>query len=270
MTFDELLRSSDLSRDEAEKILLHVLSRTSAWLYARGKEAVPESVKTQFSGLAKDRLAGEPLAYLMGYRDFCDLRLQVDSSVLIPRRETEHLVEWVLELLEKGAVNLLDLGCGSGAIGLASKASCPAASVTCTDRSDELLKCAQLNAANLNLSVNWVVANWFDGLPSEKWDVIASNPPYVAPNDPHLLEGDLPAEPRYALVGGGCDGLDSLRAIILAAPPFLVSEGWLLLEHGCTQGPEVRRLLRNRGFSSITTRRDWSRLERITGAQWCN
>ena len=270
MTFDELLRSSDLSYDEAEKILLHILSRTRAWLYARGEEVVPELVKSQFHGLVKDRLGGEPLAYLMGYRDFYDLRLQVDSSVLIPRRETEHLVEWVLEILERGALNLLDLGCGSGAIGLASKASCPAASVTCTDRSDEILKCAQRNAASLNLSVNWLVANWFDGLPSEKWEVIASNPPYVAPDDPHLRQGDLPAEPRYALVGGGCDGLDSLKAIIRAAPPFLASQGWLLLEHGCTQASEVRRLLRNRGFCSITTRRDWSGLERITGAQWCN
>ena len=269
MTPKELLARAPIEQYEAEVLLAHILGVQRSWLLSHGDEGLSSEDEHAFMTHARARASGEPLAYLMGYRDFWSLRLIVDQHVLIPRRETEHLVEWALECLDAGDQKVLDLGTGSGAIALACKSERPELSVTGTDQSEEALACARRNSEALGLEVRWKRGSWFEPVDARDWDMVVSNPPYIAASDEHLVQGDLPSEPESALIGGET-GLEMLEHIVTEAPGHLRPYGWLLLEHGFDQGEEVRTLLTERGFSNVATRADWSGQPRVSGGQWQN
>lgn len=263
----ELIARCGLPKREAELLLQHCLGCERAWLIAHDQDELAPDACASFEKLVEGRIGGEPLAYLMGRRDFWSLDLAVNSSVLIPRPDTELLVSWSLEVLRQTeADSLLDLGTGSGAIALAVASEFPACRVTGVDQSPAALKVARANGARLKLPAEWLESDWFSALAGRQWPVIASNPPYIRSDDPHLSRGDLPAEPGTALVAGS-DGLDCLRQITAQAPGYLDRGGWLLLEHGWDQGPEVRRLLQQHRFENIETRRDLVGHDRVTGGQ---
>ncbi|CAN0602831.1 unnamed protein product, partial [Ectocarpus sp. 12 AP-2014] len=210
------------------------------------------------------RQQGEPVAYLLGKREFWSLPLTVTPATLIPRPETELLIECALELSLPGDARVVDLGTGSGAIALALAHERPHWQVTGVDVSAEALEVARANAESLGLArVDWRLGNWLEPLGTERFSLIVSNPPYVTPDDPHLEMGDLPFEPRSALVAGE-DGFADLRLITEAAPDHLVPEGWLMLEHGFEQGEGVRDLLTRAGFEAVRSHRDLSGQERIS------
>ncbi len=258
-----------LQRLDAQLLLLQVLRRPRgdrAWLLAHDGDALDEAQQRQFTILCGRRAAGEPLAYLAGRKEFFGLDLAVDARVLVPRPETETLVEWALELLAPlPSPRVVDLGTGSGAIALAIKSRRPDAHVLATDRSAEALEVARANARALGQLLEWRQANWLDGL-DERFDLIVSNPPYVAAGDPHLAA--LAHEPVQALVAGP-DGLDDLRTIAAQARARLRPSGWLLLEHGYDQAAAVRELLATAGFSQVASRRDLAGIERCSGGRWC-
>ena len=267
MIVRDLIASADIHRGEAETLLSTVLGVDRAWLFAHSDDLVAKAALDRFNDLIHARRAGEPLAYLLGYCDFWTIRLQVNQHVLIPRRETEHLVEWAIELIDAGAHTVLDMGTGSGAIALSCKASRPEARVSGIDSSTDALDCARDNAIALGLEVDWLLSDWFAALSSRSWQLIIANPPYIAADDPHLLHGDLPVEPDRALIGG-VTGLESLQHIIQHACDHLTEDGWLLLEHGFDQASAVRAALQEHAFCSVSTRLDWSGHERLTGGQW--
>ena len=264
-----------LNRLDAQLLLLHALGKSHgdrAWLLAHDTDALSDDVTQQFDALAERRAAGEPLAYLVGYQEFFGLRLQVDPRVLIPRPDTETLVDWSLDLLQSDALPaaaaILDLGTGSGAIALAIaqhlKTAGRTAHVTAADASAGALAVAWKNALGLGLDVVLIESNWFEKV-REHFHLIATNPPYVANADPHLA--DLTHEPLNALTAGA-DGLDDLRKIIAQAPGHLYPSGWLLLEHGFDQALAVRELLAQRGFVQVRSRLDLAGIERCSGGQW--
>jgi release factor glutamine methyltransferase len=263
----DLVASAQLHRGEAETLLATVLSVDRAWLFAHGDDVVAKAAIDRFNELTHARREGEPLAYLLGYCDFWTVRLQVNPHVLIPRRETEHLVEWAIEQIDAGATSVLDMGTGSGAIALSCKASRPAAAVSGLDNSPCALECARENAIALGFEVDWLQSDWFSALNGRTWQLIIANPPYIAADDPHLVQGDLPAEPAGALIGGA-SGLESLLHIIHHARDYLTDGGWLLLEHGFDQATAVRAALQEHQYCSVSTRSDWSGHERLTGGQW--
>ena len=263
----ELIASAHLHRGEAETLLATVLGVDRAWLFAHGDELVAKAAIDRFNELTHARRAGEPLAYLLGYCDFWTVRLQVNQHVLIPRRETEHLVEWAIEQIDAGASSVLDMGTGSGAIALSCKSSRPAVAVSGIDSSPCALDCARENAIALGLEVDWLLSDWFSALNGRTWPLIIANPPYIAADDPHLVQGDLPEEPASALIGGA-SGLESLLHIIQYARDHLTDCGWLLLEHGFDQATAVRAALQEHQYCAVSTRSDWSGHERLTGGQW--
>ena len=267
MTVRELIQQACIDRVEAEILLADILKVERAWLFAHGEEAVQEPALTVFTNHVEARQNGEPLAYLLGYRDFRSLRLGVNRDVLIPRRETEHLVEWAIECIDAGAQRVLDLGTGSGAIALACKSERPAAELTAIDCSAQALACARANAQSLGVQVKWLEGSWFEHLGVAQWDLVVSNPPYVSASDAHLEQGDLPAEPKSALIGGQT-GLESIEHIVEHTPHYVVPGGWLLLEHGFDQADDVAALMQDRGFRTISCRLDWSGQPRMTGGQW--
>lgn len=206
-------------------------------------------------------MAGEPVAYILGRRGFWSFDLEVTPDVLIPRPDTETLVAAVLPLIDDGS-RVLDLGAGSGAVALAIAAEKPNAAVTATDVDPRCIAVCRRNARRLGIALRALVADCFDGL-RERFDVIVSNPPYVAEDDPHLLRGDLRFEPRLALVGGQ-DGLGFLARLIAEAPRHLRPGGWLAVEHGCAQGDAVKRLFRQHGFHGVCTHQDIEHRPRAT------
>jgi release factor glutamine methyltransferase len=256
-----------VARLDAQLLLLHVLGRglrDRAWLIAHDEEDLGAGPKERFLALCGRRSAGEPLAYLTGEKEFFGLTLQVDARVLVPRPDTETVVEWALEVLRDcSAPRVLDLGTGSGAIALAIQSARPDAQVEAVDRSGDALEVASDNARRLGLPVRFRQASWLHG--AGHYDLIASNPPYIAEADTHLP--DLNHEPRDALVAGQ-DGLDDLRVIIAAAPGHLERGGWLLLEHGWDQAETVRALLVGAGFGSVDSRKDLAGIERCSGGRW--
>lgn len=264
---DALLReaAARIGAIDAEWLLLHALGRPRAWLFAHGRTALEPAQAEAFEALVARREAGEPVAYLTGRRGFWSLDLDVGPGVLVPRPETERLVEVALERLpEQRMLRVADLGTGSGAIALAIACDRPAARVVAVDASRDALAIAQGNARHLGLdNVEFRHGDWFVPLAGERFDLVASNPPYIADGDPHLAEGDLRFEPRAALAAGA-DGLDAIRAIARAAPAHLFAGGWLLLEHGWEQGAAVRALLDEAGFAGIETARDLEDRERVT------
>jgi release factor glutamine methyltransferase len=223
---------------------------------------------TRFAALCLRRAAGEPFAYLVGEREFHGLRLAVSPAVLVPRPDTETLVDWALERLAEMPANaqpsVIDLGTGSGAIALAVRHRCPTAQVTALDTSPAALAQAQANATRLGLPVRFLLSDWWQAVAGQHFDLVLSNPPYIAGDDPHLPS--LAHEPLLALTPGG-DGLDALRQIVAGAPAHLRPGGWLLLEHGWDQSEAVQQMLRDAGFSAIATRRDLAGQARCTGGR---
>ncbi len=261
---------SGIERLDAQLLLLHALGKSQSdriWLITHDTESLSEPVILAFQVLCQRRQQGEPLAYLVGSKPFFGLDLQVDKRVLVPRPDTETLVEWALTLAVSSnkTTSLLDMGTGSGAIALAIKHSKPDWQVTALDASIDALIVAKNNAKRLNLNINFLLSSWFDALPNEKFDVIVSNPPYIVDGDWHMSA--LAYEPKQALTSGA-DGLDDIRQIIAHAPQFLTSNGWLLLEHGYDQAAAVRDLLDKRGFVQVQSKLDLAGIERCSGGQW--
>lgn len=254
-------------RLEAELLLAHALQTSRSFLYAHPEHALPARHAGEFRGLLARRLRGEPLAYLTGVREFWSLPLRVSPAVLIPRAETELLVETALQRIPAGLpARVADLGTGCGAVALALACERPRIEVHATDLSEAAIAVARDNAARLAIgNVSFHLGSWCEPL-TGPFALIASNPPYIAGRDPHLDQGDCRFEPRLALSPGG-DGLSAIRAIARAAPACLAADGWLLLEHGQHQGPAVRALLMAEGYREVTTRRDLQGHERVTGAR---
>ena len=268
-------RALGLDRLDAQLLLLHALGRPDtdrAWLLAHDDALLSEPTAAVFRRLSLRRAAGEPLAYIVGYKDFFGLRFAVDARVLVPRPDTETLVQWALDRAAQTApksLRLLDLGTGSGAIALAlavtlAQAGSPAAAVHAVDASAAALAVAAGNARALQADVQFIESHWFEKV-SGHYHIIASNPPYIASADPHL--GALTHEPAQALTAGP-DGLDDLRHIIAQAPAHLLPTGWLLLEHGYDQAETVRALLTQRGFVQVQSRQDLAGIARCSGGQW--
>lgn len=259
---------------DAECLLAHALGQSRAWLYAHADQDVDAARAARFDTLVTRRLAGEPVAYLTGLRGFWHFDLQVTPDTLIPRPETELLVELALARMPmrmqtgaEPASRIADLGSGSGAIALALAHERPDARVVATDASDAALGVARRNAKALGLhAIDFRQGDWLVPLAGERFDLIVSNPPYIAADDPHLVQGDLRHEPAAALASGG-DGLDAIRVIVRDAPAHLVPGGWLLLEHGWEQGASVRGLLAEAGFVEITTHHDLEGRDRVTLAR---
>jgi release factor glutamine methyltransferase len=252
---------------EARALLCHVLARDPAHLIAHSEEILAPDALACFERLVARRAAGEPVAYLTGDREFYGRSFSVSPDVLIPRPETELLVELVLSHLPSRAARVLDLGTGSGCIAISVALESPQCAVRATDASSAALALARENARALGAShVRFVEGCWYEALGAEAFDVIASNPPYVAARDPHLREGDLRYEPPASLEGGG-DGLVCIRAIVAGAAAHLAPGGWLFLEHGHDQAERCRELLRSAGFGRVASWRDLSDIERVTGGR---
>lgn len=264
---DAILRAARAATEpgEAELLLAHVLQRSRSWLYAHGDDELATDAAQRFTALIERRRAGEPVAYLTGQRGFWRFDLQVSPATLIPRAETELLVELALARLPAGQeARVADLGTGSGAIGLALALERPLTQVIATDASAAALEVATANAQSLGLeNVDFRHGDWLAPLDGERVDLIASNPPYIADADAHLDQGDLRFEPRSALASGS-DGLDDIRTIVRDAPARLLPGGWLLLEHGFDQGAAVRRLLSDAGLVEVETVRDLEQRDRVS------
>jgi release factor glutamine methyltransferase len=260
-----------LERRDAEVLLAHVLGKDRTWLRAHGDEpALDAKQLALFQALCHQRLQQVPVAYLTGKREFYGLTLHVSPDVLDPRPDTEVLVDWALACLagplsSVGAPVVADLGTGSGAIALALARHAPQARIVAVDRSPAALAVAQDNAQRLGLAVDWRLGSWLQPLSGERGHLLLSNPPYLAAGDPHLAA--LHAEPQEALVGGS-DGLDDLRRITQGASQWLLSGGWLLVEHGYDQAAPVAELFQIAGFTHISHRCDLAGHTRCTGAQW--
>jgi release factor glutamine methyltransferase len=262
----EALAGSGLAPIDAQVLLAHVLDVDRAWLVAHADEALSAQQGDRFTALVARRRAGEPVAYVTGVREFWGLCLRVDRRVLIPRPETETLVECALEALPVGrAVRVLDLGTGCGAVALAIARERPQARVLAVDRSEEALAVARANVEHLKLAnVELLQSDWYEALPGEaRFDLIVGNPPYVADADRHLAEGDVRFEPASAL-RAGAQGLDALRIVVAGAPSHLVGSGVVAVEHGFDQAAAVRALLREAGFAGVATRNDLAGLERVS------
>lgn len=261
--------AGDEARLEAEVLLLHVLGRPRAWLYAHADDELPPPQREAFDRLVQRRCAGEPVAYLTGTREFWSLALRVTGATLIPRADTERLVELALERLPSATpLRVADLGTGSGAIALALASERPQTKVVATDVSAAALAVARQNAESNKISnVEFAEGHWFAAIAQQRFDLIVSNPPYIAAGDAHLQRGDLRFEP-YSALAAGADGLDDIRAIAAAAGAYLHNGAWLLLEHGFDQGGAVRALLGAAGFANVATWQDLGGLDRVSGGRW--
>lgn len=255
----------DSARLDAEVLLADLLGRERSHLRAWPEGELDPAVAEAFAARVERRAAGEPVAYLVGNREFWSLRLKVNPDTLIPRPETELLVEAALELIPAGAEwPIADLGTGSGAIALAIARERPQCRLVATDRSEAALAVARENAEALGIgNVEFRAGNWCQALAGERYRLIVSNPPYVVSGDPHLTRGDARFEPRTALQAGP-DGLDAIRIIAFQARAHLEPEGWLLLEHGFEQGTAVRKLLERYGYGAVQTREDLAGQPRVS------
>ena len=261
-----LARARDLiDPADAALLLAHALGKSRSWLFAHADDALGEAEAARFDVLLARRAAGEPVAYLTGWRGFWTLELAVTPATLVPRPETELLVDLALARLPVDApVRVADLGTGSGAIALALSKERPRAQVVATDASSAALDVARGNAARNGIgNVAFRLGSWLQPLGEDTFDLIASNPPYIAEGDPHLARGDLRFEPAMAL-SCGADGLDAIRVIVRDAPACLRRGGWLLLEHGWEQGDAVRALLAAAGFADVATERDLEQRDRVS------
>ncbi len=263
------LPGSTSARLDAEVLLQYVLGVDRSWIHAHGDERLAAASCCDFRALVSRRREGVPVSYLVGAREFWSLPLQVNRHTLIPRPETEALVETCLRLLQgRQGARILDLGTGSGAIALALACERPDLRITAADISREALEVARSNARRLTPDrVEFVYSDWFSAFGPRRFDLIVCNPPYVDSGDPALIRDDIRFEPRLAL-DGGHGGLQALQTVIAGAAHHLKYGGSLLLEHGAAQGESVRRLLACRGYTDVTTIRDTADLERVSGGRW--
>jgi release factor glutamine methyltransferase len=267
VSVEELLAHSGLPQLEARMLLERVLEQPRAWLIAHADAAVDAGAVQAFEALAGRRRQGEPIAYLLGEREFYGLDLCVTPAVLIPRPETELLVELGLERIPaNAAARVLDLGTGSGAIAVTLAQARPQARLTAVDVDYAALAVARANAKRHGVAVRFFCGDWFGALAGESFDLIVSNPPYVASGDPHLALGDLRYEPRRALVGGA-DGLDCIRAIVAQAGAHLNPGAWLLFEHGYDQAEACRALLEAGGYGEVQSWPDLAGIPRVSGGR---
>lgn len=257
---------SSTARIEAQMLLQHVLGVSRAYLIAHADDMIDEAKLTAYQALLQRRLNGEPLAYILGEREFFGLNFRVTPATLIPRPDTELLVELALQRIPHGG-RVLDLGTGSGAIALSIAHARPDVEVTAVDASPEALEVAQENARRLNTgNVRFAHSDWFSALSNERFDLIVSNPPYIEEADVHLQQGDLRFEPRTALASGA-DGLDDIRRIVADSKDHLKEGGWLMFEHGYDQAVRARELLEAGGYSEVFSARDLSGIERVSGGR---
>lgn len=266
----QLAAVSESARLDAEVLLCFVLQQNKTWLYTWPERELTELQNQQLQSLISRRLKSEPIAHLTGQREFWSLVLDVSPDTLIPRPDTELLVETALELLadrRREVLRVVDLGTGSGAIALALASERPRWRVCGVDRIAAAVRLAQRNQSQLHIpNARFLQSDWFAALAGQQFDLIVSNPPYIEKEDPHLLLGDVRFEPRSALISEQ-NGLQDIDLIVAQAPEYLAPQGWLLLEHGYEQGEAVRSLLTARGFTAVQTRRDLAGHERATLGQ---
>ncbi len=272
-THDQALLASALQLDrstarlEVQMLLQQVLHVARSYLVAHPEHILSDAEETAYRVLLQRRLSGEPIAYILGEREFFGLNLGVTNATLIPRPDTELLVELALERVAQNGMRVLDMGTGSGAIALAIAHQRRDAEVWTCDKSVAALAVARANAQRLGISnVRFIESNWFSALDGQRFDLIVSNPPYIAAGDPHLAQGDVRFEPLTALAAGA-DGLDDIRRIVAQARAHLEQDGWLLLEHGYDQAERVRELLQAAGFAAVFSAQDLSGIERCSGGR---
>ncbi len=263
---DSLNEKSSSPRLDAELLLGKILEKNRAWLYAHGDAALDQQQKNLLLNFLNRRLAGEPIAYLLEQKEFWNLSFTVNPAVLVPRPETEHIIEWILECFTiSHPYNVLDLGVGSGALALALAVEKPDWAIDAVDISNAALHVAQQNASLHQIkNVMFYCSDWFQSLPEKKYDLIVSNPPYIAEDDPHL--NDLTYEPRLALAAGHT-GLEAITEIIKKSPAFLQPEGYIAIEHGYDQAEAVSTCFKTHGFQDITLHTDLAHLPRFTTAR---
>ncbi|WP_371860636.1 peptide chain release factor N(5)-glutamine methyltransferase [Pseudoduganella lurida] len=264
-TLAALQRQSMLDPVDHRILLCHALGLTRTGLITQSERALTGDEAARFAALVDRRLAGEPVAYLIGHREFYGLDFRVGPAVLIPRPDTELLVELALERLAPRS-RVLDMGTGSGAIAVALAHTRPDAQVTALDVSPAALDVARANATHNQATVRFLHSDWFTAVAGETFDLVVSNPPYIPDGDRHLSEGDLRFEPAGALTDGA-DGLSALRAIVAGAPDHLVPGGWLLMEHGYDQSAAVQALLGERGYTEVQSWHDLAGIARVTGGR---
>ena len=264
---DSLARNTSVPDLEAQVLLAAVLHRPRSFLFAHPEKELSNAEQQTYRGWLQERRAGKPIAYILGTREFWSMSLTVNEQVLIPRPETELLVETTLDVIPAGSRgNLLELGTGSGAISLAIKKERPDLTIRAIDNDKSALSVARGNGEALNISVDWRFGDWLDQEVESEYVAIVSNPPYVASTDPHLTTGDVAWEPRSAL-DGGQDGLGPIRTIVATSPRHLIPGGYLLLEHGYDQREAVQRLMSRHGFSAVRTKLDLEGNPRVTLGQ---
>ena len=268
-TIDHLLRHSGLPRLEARMLLQAVSGYDHAALLMHGNECLSENQAAQWQQLLARRLAGEPMAYILGKREFYGRLFATTPATLIPRPETEHLVEAVLARIPPGG-KVWDLGTGSGAVAVTLACERPDAAVFASDISKDALAVAGRNAATLGANVRFACGSWYQAFAPEQTgllDIIVSNPPYIEVDDPHLAQGDLRFEPAGALTDFA-DGLSAIRVLAAGARERLQANGWLLMEHGWNQGEAVRKILQDNGFAEVATEQDLAGLDRLSMGRW--
>ncbi len=263
---------ADEASIEARMLLMEVLKVNHAWLLGHALDLLDTQKQADFKVLIDRRLKGEPIAHILGYREFFGLALRVTPDTLIPRPDTETLVEAALEKINQHArgkpLEVLDLGTGTGAIALALAKHGSDCNVTAVDASEAAWAVAKDNAYALGIeNTQFVLSDWFSALAPKPYHVIVSNPPYIEADDPHLQQGDLRFEPLSALASGA-DGLQAIRQIIAQAPGYLTENGWLMLEHGYNQADAVQSLLKAQGFAEIATMHDLGNQPRVTSGKW--
>ncbi len=265
---DLLASSSESAKLDAQVLLLHILQKPRSYLFTWPEHALSDEQQSQFNVFIQRRLKGEPVAHITGLREFWSLSLEVNATTLIPRPDTETLVEQALEIALPATAKVLDLGTGTGAIALALGSEMPSWQITAVDRVSDAVALATRNQQRLAINnVHVKQSNWFSELHGEKFNLIVTNPPYIESSDIHLNQGDVRFEPLSALVADDC-GMSDIKQIITQSRDYLSSNGYLLIEHGFEQGDAVRHFFEKMAFVNIKTVKDLGNNDRVTLALW--